>query len=293
VNIDFYNVDGILNCTITDTIQPLASKGWWTPTLSCLPEGWVGSAVVTSNRNIVTVGRPHVGIEVMTYNGFASGNATSYLPMLFKNAFGGGEYKSAFYVQNIHDSNTANITIKYYNDTGTLNCMVTDTVAPLSSKGYWLTSIGCLPDGWVGGVEVTSDEPIVMVGRPHVGTQITTYNSFSAGSIDSFVPMLFKNAFSGGLYKAAFYIQNVNPYDTANVTIKYYNSAGDLACTLTGTVSPLASRGYWLPTEVCLVNGWVGGAVVTADQPIVTVGRPHIGAQITTYSGFSAESQNP
>jgi|GEM_PF-2393519 len=293
VTIAFYNSDGLLSCTINDSIQPLASKGWWVPGLNCLPQGWVGSAVVVASRNIVAVGRPHIGSEVMTYNGFTSGDITSYLPMLFKNAFGGGTYKSAFYIQNIHDSNPANVTIKYFNDAGVLNCTETAVVAPRASTGYWLPGVSCLPEGWVGGVEVTSTQPIVMVARPHIGTQITTYNSFAAGTISSYVPMLFKNAFSAGSYKAAFYIQNVNPFDTANITIRYYDSAGDLACTTTNTVSPLASTGYWLPGVSCLLDGWVGGAVITSDQPIVTVGRPHIGAQITTYSGFSVASENP
>lgn len=293
ITIDFYNANGGLVCTITDTLQPLASKGWWVPGLTCLSDGWVGGAVVTSSKSIVAVGRPHIGNEVMTYNGFASGDITSYLPMLFKNAFGGGAYKSAFYIQNIHNSNVASVTIKYYNDAGVLNCTVTDTISPLASKGYWLPTVGCLPEGWVGGVAVTSDEPIVMVGRPHIGAQITTYNSFSAGSINSFVSMLFKNAF-GGSYKAAFYIQNVDPFESANVTITYYNNAGGRVCSDTNTILPLASKGYWLPSVSCLpLAGWVGGAVITSDQPIVTVGRPHIGEQITTYAGFSVESGAP
>ena len=234
----------------------------------------------------------------MTYDSFSSGSLTSYLPMLFKNAFGGGAYDSAFYVQNVDPGNTANLSIKYYDSAGALTCTVSgETVAPLASKGYWLPGLAasCLPDGWVGGVVVTSDQPIVTVGRPHVGSQITTYNGFSAGGTSSYVPMLFKNAFGSGSYDAALYIQNVDPTNTANLTIKYYDLAGALTCTVSGeTVAPLASKGYWLPglPRSCLPDGWVGGAVVTSTQPIVSVGRPHIGAQVTTYDGFTSGSLN-
>lgn len=293
ISIEFYNQNGVSICSLNDVVQPLASKGWWTPGVNCLPSGWVGSAVVRSNRNIVAVGRPHVGSEVMTYNGFSSGNPTSYLPMLFKNAFSGGAYKSAFYVQNIDDWNAANVTIKYYNEAGVLNCTETAVIPPMASVGYWLPSVECLPEGWVGGVEVTSNRSIVMVGRPHIEAQITTYNGFTSGATESFVPMLFKNAFAGGAYKAAFYIQNLNSTTTANITIKYYNSAGTLGCSVTDTIPKLASKGYWLPGIGCLLNGWVGGVVIISDQPVVTVGRPHIGAQVTTYAGFSAGSENP
>ena len=62
--------------------------------------------MITSDKNIVANGRPHIGAEVMTYDSFSSGSLTSYLPMLFKNAFG-GSYDFAFYVQNVDTTNTA------------------------------------------------------------------------------------------------------------------------------------------------------------------------------------------
>ena len=299
VTIKFYDSSGALNCTKADTIAPLSSKGYWLPGVACdsgsLPTGWAGGVVVTSNQPIVAVGRPHVGSEVMTYDGFASGSLTSYIPMLFKGAFG-GSYNAAFYIQNTHNTNTASITIKYYDSNGVLNCTKADTIAALASKGYWVPGATCdsgsLPAAWVGGVVVTSNQPIVAVGRPHIGSQVTTYNGFPAGSLSSYVPMLFKGAF--GSYDSAFYVQNVHDTNTANVTIQYYDSNGNLNCTKADTIAPLASKGYWVPSATCdtgsLPAGWVGGVVVTSDQPIVAVGRPHLGVQVTTYNGFTSGS---
>jgi hypothetical protein len=290
ITIDFYtSATGSLFYTKTDTITGFASKSYWLPSDNNLPAGWVGSVVVTSSQPIVTIGRPHIGAEIMSYDGFTSGSTTAYIPMLFKNAYG-GSYDSAFYIQNVDPSATADITIKFYDSLGVLSCTQTDTIVRLASKGYWLPGLAadCIPDGWVGGVVVTSSTPIVTVGRPHIGTQITTYDGFSAGSLDSYIPMLFKGAF-GGTYNAAFYIQNLSG-TTANITIRYYDNSGSITCTKTGTVAALASVGYWTPTEVCLPTGWVGGMVVSSDQPIVAVGRPHIGAQITTYNGLTAGS---
>lgn len=48
--------------------------------------GWSGGVSIGSTQNIVAIGRPHVGAEVASYNGFATGSLTSYIPMLFKNA---------------------------------------------------------------------------------------------------------------------------------------------------------------------------------------------------------------
>jgi len=244
-----------LNCTKTDTIAALASKGYWVPAATCdsgtLPNGWVGGVVVTSDQPIVAVGRPHIGTQVTTYTGFPAGSLSSYVPMLFKGAF--GSYDSAYYVQNVHESNTANITIKYYDSNGVLNCTKTDTIAPLASKGYWVPAATCdsgsLPAGWVGGVVVTSDQPIVAVGRPHIGTQVTTYNGFSAGSLNSYLPMLFKSAF-GGTYNAAFYVQNTEA-TSASVTLKFYDANGVLTCTRNDTIPALATLGYWVPSVTC------------------------------------------
>ena len=302
ITLKYYDSNGVLNCTQTDIIAPLSSKGYWLPAVICntgsLPDGWVGGVVVTSNQPIVAVGRPHVGGEVMTYDGFSAGSLSAYVPMLFNGAFG-GSYNAAFYLQNTHASNSASITIKYYNDNGVLNCTKADTLAPLASKGYWVPTTACdsgsLPPGWVGGVLITSNQPIVALGRPHIGTQVTTYNGFAAGSLSSYVPMLFNGAF-GGTYNAAFYLQNTHASNTANITIKYYNESGLLNCTKTDTIAPLASKGYWVPSATCdsgsLPAGWAGGVIVTSDQPIVAVGRPHIGSQVTTYNGFTGGSLN-
>jgi len=63
---------------------------------------------------------------------------------LFRDGFG-GSYDSALYLQNVHPSNTANLTIKLYDASGNLACTITDTLTALASKGYWLPSLSCAP----------------------------------------------------------------------------------------------------------------------------------------------------
>ena len=223
------------------------------------PSPWIGGVSITSDKNVVAVGRPHIGAEVASYDGFSAGSLTAYVPMLFKNAYG-GSYDFALYIQNV-DSALATLSIKYYDSTGTLTCTVSgETIAPLASKGYWLPGLAasCLPDGWIGGAVITSDKNIVANGRPHIGAEVMTYDSFSTGSLTSYLPMLFKNAY-GGSYDFAFYVQNVDPANTATLTIKYYDSTGALTCTVTGdTVAPFASKGYWLPGLPLAVCPMVG-----------------------------------
>jgi hypothetical protein len=251
VTIQYYNSLGQLNCTDYDSIPSFASKGYWVPAESCLPPGWVGGVRVTSTYPIVTVARPHIGAQVTTYAGSPGGANSMYVPMLFKGAFG-GSYNAAFYVQNvdINPSHIASISIKYYDSAGNLSCETADTVASLASKGYWVPGESCLPPGWVGGALVTSDYPIVAVGRPHVGAQVTTYPGLAGGGNNLYLPMLFNGAF-GGSYNSAFYLQNTNTTYGAIVTVRFYDAGGSLICTRSDTIPAKATLGYWVPSVSC------------------------------------------
>jgi hypothetical protein len=153
---------------------------------------WYGGVVVTSDQPVVAVGRPHIVSEATAYGGFNAGSNVQYVPMLFKNAW--GSYNAALYIQNTSETNSTEVTVDFYNSSGGLDCSRTETISKLSSIGLWMPSVDCLPEGWVRGVVLTSPEPIVAVGRPHIGSQVMTYNGFSSGSLNAYIPMLFKSA---------------------------------------------------------------------------------------------------
>jgi hypothetical protein len=105
--------------------------------------------------------------------------------------------------------------------------------------------------------------------------------------------MLFRNAFANGSYKAALYLQNVSDgipdvTNPAQVTIEYVDNNGTVAATQNVTLAAGAISGIWLPSVPGLPDGFVGGARITADQDIIAVGRPHLGAEITAYNGTSS-----
>jgi hypothetical protein len=289
LSVDFISDAGTVVHTVNDTLPANASKGYWLPGISGLGASFVGGAKIISDQPVLAVGRPHIGAEVMTYNGFTAGATTAYLPMFFKNGF--GTYNTALYIQNV-TANLANLSIQYLNTDGTVACTKADTLGANASKGYWSLGVTCdtgsLPSGFVGGVKVTSDQAIVAVGRAHLGTQITSYGGFAGGSTSAYVPMLFKGAF-GGTYNAALYLQNTTG-NTASVTIQYRDNAGALAATQNVTLDPGAISSIWLPGVAGLPSGFVGGASITSTEPIVAVGRPHLGSEITAYNGASATS---
>lgn len=258
---------------------------------SSIPSTWVGGVAVYADQSILTVARPHLGAEVASYTGQGVGSTTQYVPMLFKNAFGGG-YDSALYVQNLSTS-TANLMIDFLDSDGIAVYNKLDTLNPGASKGYWLPDEAGLPDNFVGGVRIISDQNILAVGRPHINGQIMTYNGVNAGSPTAWLPMFFKNGF--GSYNTALYVQNVTS-NSANLTIEYINLDGTVACTQADTLSAYASKGYWSLSVTCdtgsLPSGFVGGVKVTSTESILAIGRPHLGAQITTYNGATAGVTN-
>ncbi|NWF64511.1 MAG: carboxypeptidase regulatory-like domain-containing protein [Chloroflexi bacterium] len=291
ITIEFRTDSGTLVHTINDTIVAKASKGYWLPSISGLGSSFVGGAKITADQAVLAVGRPHIGSEVMTYNGFSSGSTTAYLPMFFKNGF--GSYNTALYIQNVSNS-TANMQIEYLNLDGTVACTDNDTLGANASRGYWSLLVTCdtgsLPSGFVGGVKVTSDQNIVAVGRPHLGTQVTTYNGFSSGATTSYVPMLFKGAF-GGSYNAALYLQNTSG-SVASVTIEYLDSAGAVVATQNVNLNAGAISSIWVPSVAGVPADFAGGARITSDQAIVAVGRPHLGTEITAYNGAASGGLN-
>lgn len=296
LTLTYYDTNGAVTCTKSDTLNASSSRGYWMPGETCLPASWVGSVYVTSDQNIVAIGRPHIEDQITTYNGFPSGSTKSYIPMLFSNAFG-GTYNAAVYLQNV-TTISATFSIKFYDDSGNLVCTKSGLIAPFSSQGYWLPSLICnstmpLPAGWVGSAVIEADQNIVAVGRLHIGAQITAYSSFVDGGLTMNLPMLFSGAF--GNYNSALYVQNIGN-TAATVTIKFYDTNGNLSCTKVDSLATLASKGYWLPTLTCssgsLPSGWSGSVAISSTQNIVAVGRPHLGNEIMTYTGVASGSSS-
>ncbi|GEM_PF-1643239 len=141
---------------------------------------------------------------------------------------------------------------------------------------------------WAGGIAVQSEQPVVIVGRPHIGSEVASYIGVNSGSTTQYVPMLFKGAFGGG-YNAALYIQNISS-ESVTITMQFVDSSGITVYTKADTLGPNASKGYWLPAETGLPSGFAGGVKLSANRPILAVGRPHINGQIMTYNGTGTGS---
>ncbi len=257
-----------------------------------------GGAEITSDQPIVAIGRPHMGAEIMGYNGINSGANTLYLPMLFNNIW---NYTSTFTVENT-TSSTATYTLTFKDGgNGTISCVMSgETLPGHGVRTYDVTKLGAcdsgyLPDPWAGGAKIESDQPLVAIATPKVeGTDPVTYNAFTGGADTVYLPMLFRNVWG---YTSAFYVQNLDSTQNATITIDFYDALGHFTCRYedSSPIGPAVTRGYWVPSMNCNdgnsfpAEGWAGSAVIESSggEEIVAIGRPHMGTEVAAYNGFT------
>jgi hypothetical protein len=265
-----------------------------------------GAAEIISDQRVVAIGRPHIGSEIMAYNGFNSGATIVYLPMLFN---GKWNYASTFTVQNAGTGNaTYDLIFKDAAD-GSTSCEISEESLPVHGvKTYDVTNLGAcdsgnLPVDWFGGATISSDEPLAVVAKPDInGTDAVTYNGFTGGDYTTYLPMLFRGKYG---YQSAFYVQNLDSSDDAILSIEFYDADGNFTCTYEdlSPIGPSVTRGYWMgaiTSADCEIGdpgfvdptGWAGSAVVNitggGSNEIVAIGRPHLGAEVAAYNGFIA-----
>ena len=278
-----------------------------TCTTGALPDPWYGGGTIVSDQPLVAVAKPNInGSDAVGYNGFTSGAATAYLPMLFRGKWG---YQSAFYVQNLDPAQNANLTIDFYDADGNFTCTYVDSnpIGPSVTRGYWMADInktvtectggtGFPSGGWAGSAVVTStagSSEIVAIGRPHLDAgEVAAYNGFTSGGTTNYLPMLFRGIWD---YDAAFYIQNVSGSDTT-IEIVFYDIDGNEVCIYTdpAQLGQNATRGYWTPALHCNDGrdfdpaGWAGSAKITTSQNVIAVGRPHLYLEeVVVYNAFT------
>jgi hypothetical protein len=138
-------------------IAPGASLTFYQPANAQLPNGFVGSAVVTSNN-----GQPLVGIvnEVnaargiaMAYVAFGGGASMITAPNMARNSDG---WSTGLQVQNL-GADPTNITLLLQDGGGVLLDSFTESNVPAgASRTFYLPAMGRVPDGWRGSGTVIS-----------------------------------------------------------------------------------------------------------------------------------------
>jgi hypothetical protein len=54
-----------------------------------------------------------------------------------------------------------------------------------------------------------------------------------------------------GVYNSTLTVQNIDPGNTANITIDFFDVNGILSCVRTDSIPALGELSYWLPSMTC------------------------------------------
>jgi len=189
-------------------------------------------------------------------------------------------YTAGFQVQNLSGA-SANITITYFNQDGTVATSASDSIPGNGSKTYF----PILPaSGFNGSVVISADQQVAAVTNilGNSGVAAASYVGSVAGSTSVSLPLLMKGN-SG--YNTWFNIQNTGGSD-ASVTVNYSDGTNNSA-----TIKPSAAATFDQSAETH--NTTVFSATVTGNQPLVATVMEENTAIMFAYSGFGAGSTDP
>jgi hypothetical protein len=189
-----------------------------------------GSAVVTSSNGPIAatvMEKDTGGTGAKTFEGFASGSYTMYMPSALCNYSGSS---SAFAVQNISQIQSTYVTVSYYNGS---NYYIQTATIPANTKASFQTcQAPSIPSPFSGTATITSSYTnIIAVGKITGAGMSTAYNGVSTGAAKLSLPYIrwaTDDHFLNNSYQRAFLaIQNLSNYtQPAGVMVKYIDKNG-------------------------------------------------------------------
>lgn len=190
------------------------------------------------------------------YNGFTSGTAVAYAPVLMKNYYG---FNTALTVQNV---GTASATVKVTYSNGATN---TQTVPAKASQLFYTPNEAGLPAGWLGSakIEATGSTVVALVNESDVNNRAASYTGFASGGKTANAPIVLKTYYG---FSTSITCQNIGAA-AANITATYSNSVTEARTGVPVNGTAL----FYQPNTTGLPASFNGSAVITSSENIVCV----------------------
>jgi hypothetical protein len=317
ITAQYVNQSGGVDASIDKTLKPRSSQGF-PITDSGLPDNWIGSVIVSANKEIVAFAQARWeggaygdGKTAGAYNAFTQGATRLYFPSLAARA---GKQFSCISIQSAEGASTTEsitITIKYYARDGTLSKRVDDTLLKGTQKTYDLLDEN-LPtttppgDGWLGSAVVESSSPIAGVAIMHWKEYSAAYSAVTGGGTKAYLPSATRRLPTGPWRQyTSVIVQNLDLTTPAQVKVRWYDREGNELYSFDDTIPPNSSHGYntrWTTSDVpnhtalhnALGNNWNGSVVITSTVNIVAVANLQwtadspVGMAATAYTSESS-----
>lgn len=262
VIVDFYNANGDIVASMPDSINAGAQKIYYP--LSSVPDGFAGSAVVSSSQPLAAIVNVLGNVTNNTaqrgdaYAGFTAGGTAVNLPLIMKNNYG---IFTWFNVQNT-GSNQTTVTVKYSPGT----CTEQFTIKPGAAHTFDQAANTCLGASYIGAANITADQPLVATVMQVSKDSLLAYNGFTDSATSLVMPSVQSNYYKAG---TSVNIQNTGAQDTV-VELSYTPSAGfpGKAC----------KESHNVPAGQAVIFGW--------PQMPAGCGTQGTGVTDTTNGGF-------
>jgi len=255
-------------CTDSATVKPGAAATFRQSESTCLADGFIGAATVTTGGTDQTVAVAVVQYDadsLLAYNGFTTDGSTAPVMPLISHGYYSS--RTGIQIQNTGSSAT-DVTVSYAPSTGFPGqaCSETKTVAAGASANFGDDALfgtgSCGTAGFVGSAKVTANSAsqnlVAIVNTLTSGTpNAAAYSAFDASTATANVNMPLIMDRNYGIFTG---------FSVANVG----TSATDIACTFSGssvtasqtTVQPGASLTHVQGNVIA--DGYVGAANCTA-----------------------------
>ncbi len=201
-------------------------------------------------------------------------------------AQGSVSYAVGVQIKNLDNSNAANVTVTYYNQSDGSQAGALTQGIP-AGDSFTMATLAGVSTGFNGSAVVSSDRQIAAIANViGNGTMGASYNAFSAGDTSASLPLLMRNNFG---FNTWFNVQNTGS-SSATVTINYSNGSSENA-----TIAAGAAKTFDQAGNSALGATFVGSASVTSNQPIAVTVLQQGPTTLLGYDGFrsSDASTNP
>jgi len=277
VAITFYNDSGGVALNYDGgTIAGNGAKTYYIPNVSGLPTGFIGSAVVSSDKEVAAIVNTQFPsgtspTRVGTSTGVGSPAQTVYASQLMKGYYGWNSYCA---VQNT-GSSAASVTATFYDDTGAVADTDTHSIPAYASYIFDQETDSELSAGFNGSAKFEGDasHPLAVVcnfyntGAAASSSQFHSYNGMGAGAQTLYVPRVVKDYY---YYQSGLKVQNIG---SAALTVNVeYNIGGSTYNQTSPSIGVGQSWGPYmgdesqLPATMAGVSG-SGSAVITVNSP--------------------------
>lgn len=313
LQVDYYASDGTKYSASPITLNPHKAGSLLIGNVSTVPDGFAGSAVLSSEVPIVATNvqfapSPNTGnYGRLLYSGFSEADAADkfYVPTVLRGT--GAHVTSRVGVQNV-ETFTISAHLAFYALGATTPTATKDVDIPAqSSYIFWIGDIAGIPNPFNGSLVVTATKqgdagtPGRVVAASEEtkddGPQAYAFEGSAQGAMKVYMASMMCK--SGSAQQMSYYaIQNVGDV-TAHVTITAYDTAGN-PIGGTGATPIEITAGSKKSVEPCtftdpVAAGKLGSAVIESDgPPIIAIGKVQstINGMSTAFVGQAAGSTN-